>query len=365
VTRAVYLHIGLQKTGTSYLQGILAASREALAEQGLDLVPARRREAFWLMLDVRDRLQPHDGAAAARVLPGLAATLEEAPGSRALVTEESLAPAEDQQIDRLLGALGDREPHVIVTCRDLGRQIPSVWQQSVKSGRRTSLPRYLQRLRAAEGTPDSIWWQKDLPAVLGRWARHVPPERIHVVPVPAVGARPGMLLERYCAVLGIDPDTVDHDAAGPGNPGLKLAPAEVMRLVNRGVPEELKRRDAFGQVGKRFLSVEILGAMDGEPIKVPAAYAGWCREVSRGYVEFVREGGYDVVGDVEDLMPDDSAFVEGGQQVSDAELADVALRALTAVVNRQLAAEIERRDTPPEPELEPPPRRRWLGRPRD
>ena len=39
--RQVYLHLGLQKTGTSYLQGVMRRNRDLLAEQGLDLVPER------------------------------------------------------------------------------------------------------------------------------------------------------------------------------------------------------------------------------------------------------------------------------------------------------------------------------------
>ena len=37
--KRVFVHIGLQKTGTSFLQNILFNSTEPLARQGLDLVP--------------------------------------------------------------------------------------------------------------------------------------------------------------------------------------------------------------------------------------------------------------------------------------------------------------------------------------
>ena len=38
-SRRLYVHIGLPKTGTSFLQAALLHNREVLAEQGLDLVP--------------------------------------------------------------------------------------------------------------------------------------------------------------------------------------------------------------------------------------------------------------------------------------------------------------------------------------
>ena len=41
------------------------------------------------------------------------------------------------------GAPEHREGHVVVTARDLGRQIPSVWQQGLQSGRAITFPDYL------------------------------------------------------------------------------------------------------------------------------------------------------------------------------------------------------------------------------
>ena len=53
--RRLYLHVGLQKTGTSYLQAAMLGSSRSLAEQGLDLVPPTKRECFELMVVIRNR----------------------------------------------------------------------------------------------------------------------------------------------------------------------------------------------------------------------------------------------------------------------------------------------------------------------
>ena len=134
--RRVFLHLGLQKTGTSYLQGVFQENVAALAGQGLDLIPANRREAFELMLVVRERFNPErDPARAAAALDRIAAELAAAPGDRALVSQESLAAARPRQVRRLLDACGDREVHVVLTVRDLARQLPSSWQQELKAGK--------------------------------------------------------------------------------------------------------------------------------------------------------------------------------------------------------------------------------------
>ena len=57
-SRRLYVHIGLQKTGTTYLQAVMLGNRDRLAAQGLVLVPPTKKEAFQLMLLVRDRYQP-------------------------------------------------------------------------------------------------------------------------------------------------------------------------------------------------------------------------------------------------------------------------------------------------------------------
>ncbi|MAO80627.1 MAG: hypothetical protein CMH82_08205 [Nocardioides sp.] len=344
VTRPLYLHIGLQKTGTSYLQGLFLGNVDALRGAGLDVYPTQRRAAYWLMLDVRDRFRPHDPAQAREVLRDLPGNLDAAQGRAALVSEESFSPAEDAQIQRLLAACSDREVHVVVTARDLGRQIPSVWQQGLQSGRAMTFPDYLARLHKTQGTPAPIWWQKDLPAVLEKWARHVPAERIHVVTVPPPGADKGLLLERFCSVLGIDAGLLDQSSVGRANRGLRLEQAEVLRRVNAGIPDDLKRRDVYGDVGKRGFSVKVLGGAEGRPILLPESERAWCEELSHRYVEHVRAGGYDVVGDVEDLLPRDSAFAPDEQEVTEEQVAQVAVDALTTMVSRQLATHRRRKD---------------------
>src|SRR4029078_6215098 len=108
-SRRLYVHIGLPKTGTSFLQATLLHNREVLAEQGLDLVPPTKREAFELMLLVRNRYQPAlDSASVQGSLDLFPTPLEKAPGSRALISQESLAAATPPQIRRLLDACGDR-----------------------------------------------------------------------------------------------------------------------------------------------------------------------------------------------------------------------------------------------------------------
>lgn len=346
--RPLYLHIGLQKTGTSYLQSIFWKNQAELARQGLDMVPGSKRSTFHFMLRVRDRFRPEfDPPQVASALEAFTSALASATGSRALVSEESLAPASPEQIATLLAACGDREVHVVVTVRDLGRQIPSAWQQELQSGGVVGLEAYLRRLVRTEGSADNkLWSSKDIPAVLERWARFVPAERIHVVTVPPPGSDPELLLRRFCQVLDVDVDRLDRDVER-SNQGLGRVQAEVLRTVNSHLPKEFRTRDVYGDIGKRYLAVQVLGAQSGEKSLVPLRLQPWCREVSDRYIKAIREGGYQVVGDLEDLVPPASAFAPKSEMAVDpADVADRAAEALAAMLVEKMTRLRERRARP-------------------
>lgn len=341
VTR-VFLHIGLQKTGTSYLQNVCWSSVDELRGQGVTLVPGGRLETFWLALDVRQRIDPHDAPRVGRSVELLPEQLDAVTTPAALVSHETLASASPAQIRRLLEACDGHEVHVVVTARDIGRQVPSLWQEGLKAGRSDTLEEYVAALRTAEGRSGSVWRRLDLAGVLGRWAKHVPPERIHVVTVPGPGGPREALLERYCAVLGVDPSALDPTKAGPGNPGLGEAEAELLRRVNDRVPERYRRRVPYGEVGKRWFAMGILARAGSVPVRLGRAHEEWCRALGEESVRVIGELGCDVVGDVADLLPDSGVY-EDSDGPDEAAVLEVATRALGEVLEERLEQRLANR----------------------
>ena len=336
--RPVFLHIGLQKTGTSYLQAIFWAAQDQLRTQGLDLVPGTKRDTFHLMLDVRGRYDPdHDPTDVATAVERLPAQLAAAPGPRALVSEESLASCTVAQARRLVDACAGREVHVVVTVRDLARLLPSMWQQQLRSGGDIGWDDYLDNVVGRQGPAAKRFWNNQgLVKVLQRWSTVVPPERIHLVTVPPSGAPPTLLLERYCEVLGVDPRPLaEHTPRG--NPSLGRVEAELLRRVNASLPAERRRRQVYGTVGKRYFSQDVLGELRGDRTRVPQRLQTWCTEQAERVVATVTSGGYDVHGDLDDLRPRPESFGPDGGQVSDTEVADVAVAAITTMLERRMA----------------------------
>jgi len=348
--RRLYLHVGLQKTGTSYLQAVMLRNAETLAAAGLDLVPATKRDSFELMLLVRDRYNPdRDPASTAGALDRLHETLRDAPGDRALLSQESLAAARPAQVRRLLEACGDREVHVVVTARDLARGIPSSWQQELKSGRTDTYRGYLRRLRRAQeqGRRSHPWIHLDPPAVLDTWAEHLPADRLHVVTVPPSGSAPTLLLERFCRVLDVDPGSLVPEQAA-ANTSLGRVQAEVLRRVNAELPEDLRRRQVYGDVGKRFFAAQVLGGQDGRRIRVPDELRDWCTAVTERHVDAIRTAGYDVVGDLGDLSCPDEAFTDDDRRPTEREVARAAVASLVKILELR-AASARRRGGPRRP----------------
>ncbi len=330
-----FVHIGLQKTGTSYLQSILWQSRDALRAQGLAMVPDSKADTFTVMLALRGRLRegvdPRSAYDAPARLRHLVAA-EAAP--RLLLTEESLAPATTDQIQTLAEHLPGVEVHVVLTVRDLARAIPSVWQQRITGSGRRPLDAYLEDVVARSRRARTFWAGQDLPAVLRRWSVIAPPERTHIVTVPPAGTPPEVLLERFCSVIGVDPAKLDREVPR-ANESLGLVQAELLRRVNVALDDRLSRREDYRETAKMYLSRRLLASQRGVPAKLPVRLEGWCREVAQDHAEVLVAGGYDVVGSVEDLMPLPGSFAADEPVVADADVADSATQALAdAMVHR-------------------------------
>lgn len=344
--RQLFVHVGLQKTGTSYLQAALLNSREELARQGLDLVPPTKHEAFELMLVVRDRYaDQRDAAADERRLRRFREQLDEAPGDRAVLSQESLAAAGPRQVDRLLEVCADREVHVVATVRDLARQLPSLWQEQVKAGATAAYPDFLREVQdlEREGSGRNPWIHLDPPQVLARWARAVPASRIHVVTVPPSGSPTTVLLERFAGVLGVDPGGLRPEDR-PSNSSLGHVQAELLRRVNAELGDGVRGTRAYGAAVKRGFGAKYLAPQPGaRKTRVPADLRPWCDAVTERQAEELRAAGYRIAGTLEDLRCPESAFADEVAEPTEAEVAASSVAALAAMLTARAAATGRRR----------------------
>lgn len=309
MSRRVYVHVGAPKTGTTYLQDRLALNARTLAAHDVHL-PSRAPLMSTGMFHFRAALdlmgQDWGGP------PGHAEGSWDAmvrrvrrAGGTAIISHEILAPAEPEHVARLKRdlATGDTEIHIVYSARDLARQAPAGWQESIKQGRRWKYGRYLARVRS--GRP---WFARafDLPTVLATWGNGLSPDRVHVVTVPpkAVSdADPDLLWRRFCTAFGIDEAWAPEDSDRT-NPSLGSAETQVLRALNERIGRSTRDNPGYDALILGMLADETLGGQRSRPILLPPKFLGWARERGEEWVEWLEQSGVDVVGDPADLLPE-------------------------------------------------------------
>lgn len=325
MTRRVFWHIGLPKTGTSYLQAIVWPHRAALREAGL-LVPGReRRDHLWASLVVRE--DPHVARRNPRAPQSWDVVRREVaawPGD-ALLSHEFFCSASAEQARAGVEALerDGAEVHVVVTAREPLGLFTSSWQEHLKNKGTTRIGDYGARVSP---DPTVVWnWRAlDLGLVLERWAPAVgDPARVHVITPPGRDRPRSELWERFCSVLGVDPGVAS--AEGFPNASMGVVEAETLRRVN-------ERLDGFDRAFDRgvwirsFLADERLVPRGGEPYWPGPDQVEDCRRRGEEAVAAVREAGYDVVGDLETLrVPASLPERRHPDSVTDAEVAGCAV----------------------------------------
>lgn len=355
----VFLHIGLPKTGTSYLQTIMWGNRERLREAGLLLPGVERRDHLWSSLVVRGderteqrhRLAPTSWQ---RVREEVAQWPQDA-----VVSHEFFCSATAEQAAAALDALAPAEVHLVVTARESLGLFTASWQESVKNKGTARIGDYG---RAVSENPLVVWdWRAlDLGLVLDRWTGTLPPERVHVLPVPPPGSPRELLWQRFAGLLGVDPEQVDRSDSFP-NESMGVVETETLRRVNEVLVDFDHPRDR-GVWIRTFLADERLVPRNGERYWPGAEQVEDCRQRARAAVDLVLERGFDVIGSLDDLLvPDELPERRHPDSVTDSEVATVAVETVAVLlgdvrrVARERRAVQARLDAVPPPPPPPPP----------
>jgi hypothetical protein len=154
VAERVVFHIGVPKSGTTYLQNVLWANAERLRENTVLLPAQGHKDHRWGSLVVREdpRIRyRHASAAGAweRIVADVAAW-----DGTALISHEFYGGATRDQARRALESLAPAQVHLVVTARDPLRTLTSAWQEMVKYGNTTSIDDF--SLDVSE-SPEHVW----------------------------------------------------------------------------------------------------------------------------------------------------------------------------------------------------------------
>ena len=346
MTRVV-LHVGAPKSGTTFLQRALWALRDELLEQGVTCPGEGGRDMFLASIEVREVFERWGFAR--EELSGTWSRLcaeARAYDGTTVMSHELLAAASQEQVRAALAELEGLEVHLVLTERDLGRQVMSEWQERVKNGGTQSFQGFSRSVlrQAGDADPTSLFWRyHGVPHVLGRWGAELPPERVHLVVAPRSAADPLELWRRFGQAVGIDTaQAVPPSSAGTANQTLGTAEVALLRGVNEALAGRIKQPHYARIVKRQFAQGLLAEHRSPRPVAPPDLVSDlrtvaeeWCQEVARR--------GYRVYGDLDELLPAPSAEdAPAPDDVDPRELAQLS----TTLIADLLVARAESRSRP-------------------
>ena len=217
----IWLHIGLQKTGTTAMQAWFARKQGWLARQGvLYLRPRRDLPACGpLVLSLRD------GTAAERI-DAMCATVRDNPGAGdALISSEDFSCHSPALARPLIEAFHGHDLRLLVWLRRQDRLAESLYKQMIKfNGGGPSFEGWLAAGRARA---------LDHHGLLQAWEREFPELALHprIHPEPVEG-QPGDSIAAMLIALG-RPDLIPDDSAGHR---ANVSPRAELVGIYRGLP---------------------------------------------------------------------------------------------------------------------------------
>ena len=356
----VVLHVGLPKTGTTYLQGLLAEQREALRAGGVLYPFLRPGGMFHAAVEVRGSHEKFglDAEAIAGSWAALCARAREHEGTT-VISHEILGGADEDEIAAALAPLDGLETHVVVTARELGRQATAHWQEEVKLGDTRSFADFeAAQFRAdlppgAAGERPHFWHAQDYAAALRRWSSAVPAGRAHLVVCPPPTAPTGELWRRFADAAGVDARLVDPERVPPQAVNASLGRGEiaVLRAVNASLDGALPQ-PGYSRVVKRVLAERVLARQGGDRPRTPADLVPVLAAATGRWLAEIRAAGHPVHGDADELVPHppppgtphpDDVDADTALEVATAALAEMVLTVATPTAGAGDAPHVRRR----------------------
>ena len=289
---------------------------------------------------------------------GLASAIAAWDGT-AIISAEMIGGLRPPAARRMLDGLSASTIDVVITMRDLGRILPSSWQQHVRNTHTQSYRRYLERRAQERGElppaqmqaewdaerHQTFWRSYAYGALVRRWQDLVGAEHVSVVTLPPSGSPSHLLWDRFRAALDVSalPETAPKLPAFIANIGSTRAEAVFLHALNVEAKRRGWNRKTANELQQHLLSSGFLERPDrGGPLLLPRSSLGRVREWVAADIDDMATTGVAVHGDVEDLRVLDSSASHG--RVPSDQIAAAGAFATANAMARE-AEEIRRRNT--------------------
>jgi hypothetical protein len=325
--KRLFIHIGAPKTGTTYLQKVLAKNRDEMEAAGV-LYPRVGREAHHSAVwSVRKTFADTDKAPAfADHWERLVQESLDWDGDTVVISSELFCFSRRRKIAEIVSAFVGTEVHIIYTARDLMRQVPAVWQEQVKNREVMGYEDFLADVLGGRRSPlaTMFWSGQDAPTVLQRWSRGIDAAHVHLVTAPRPGAPTDVLWQRFAGVIGLEADRYPSHLPA-ANTSLSVTAAETLRRYNERHAGDLPILEYRRLVRRRLDPAFAATSNDGSRLPLTTAQRNTIVDLSEQMVAQVAGTGYDVIGSLDELLPDrpgrdDPAPGRGPSELTDTEI---------------------------------------------
>ena len=300
--KRIFLHVGSPKTGTTFLQNVLWSQRRTANDQGLLLPLASFHDHFLASADVREISHLPNFPERATGIWGRLVEEGSAWSGNVLVSHELFAATTSEQAQRAVEAWGSADVHVILTARDLVRQIPAEWQEHIKHRSSSTFGEFVEGLRTNADSAEWFWSVQDYADVCRRWGSAVPMSHIHVITVPPRRVSRDELWLRFARLVELDPDSFDL-VSSRTNSSLRAEQAELLRRVNLGLGERLPIPGPYPPTVKEVFAQDVLAGRPGIHVALTGDDRAFAVQRSREIAEQLDALGVTVVGDLAELVP--------------------------------------------------------------
>jgi len=278
------LHVGIMKSGTTFIQELLSGNRNNLEKHAWSYPGQRLNQQHacyslcgqdipWVKTPYSTKLGS-DLIKKIRIFDG-----------NVLISSEALSTLSDDGISQFLSKIG-QPTKIIFTVRGLTQILPSAWQQYLKGGGRTSFGQFLQRLKEQRKDMSGFWRTYAYGTAIKRWSKYCD---VEVVIVPDKTEDQYLLWKLFCEAANLpvlDPVEV---IAEKSNLSLTAETAEILLQMNKYLPNKNKIAD---EIRKQYLEkfiFPISGHRIGNKIAYPQRMVEvvelWNREESEILLE--------------------------------------------------------------------------------
>ncbi len=351
----VILHIGEPKTGTTFLQQLIWRNRAELAAQGVVLPGHHPQDHFRATQDLHGvPINPSDPTGNWRGDWDILAAEAKLTARVAVISHELFAAADEQEVNRAVTSLRSAEVHVVLTVRDIASLLPAEWQETVKHRNARRFDEWLSDVidvesKAADRREYGFWRVHDTLKILELWSRYVPPDRVHVITAAPRNSDPGLLWRRFASLLEVDPGAADLSRVR-ANASLGQPEIEFLRRMNEALSAEIPDWYYMWRVKEGVAHEALAARPTGERLRLPADRLDWAQEHADSVIAGLKDSGYDVIGDLEELQPLAESVSSGRPASQPAELVlDAAVQAAAALLLNEYWEEFPA--AAPEPDL--------------